>query len=76
MVAINNRRPTLMTLPKILDAYIGHQKEVVTRRSQYELRKAENRQHIVEGLKKALSILDRLLKRFELQKISVMQKII
>ncbi|MDG2648599.1 DNA gyrase subunit A, partial [Vibrio parahaemolyticus] len=49
MVAINNRRPTLMTLPKILDAYIGHQKEVVTRRSQYELRKAENRQHIVEG---------------------------
>ena len=76
MVAINNRRPTLMTLPKILDAYIGHQKEVVTRRSQYELRKAENRQHIVEGLKKALSILDQLLKRFELQKISVMQKII
>jgi DNA gyrase/topoisomerase IV subunit A len=36
-----------------LDAYIGHQKEVITRRSQYELRKAENRQHIVEGLKKA-----------------------
>ena len=61
MVAINNRRPTLMTLPKILDAYIGHQKEVVTRRSQYELRKAENRQHIVEGLKKALSILDEVI---------------
>ncbi len=40
MVAINNRRPTLMTLPKILDAYIGHQKEVITRRSQYELRKS------------------------------------
>ena len=53
MVAINNRRPTLMTLPKILDAYIGHQK-VVTRRSQYELRKAENRQHIVEGLKESI----------------------
>ena len=61
MVAINNRRPTLMTLPKILDAYIGHQKEVVTRRSQYELRKAENRQHIVEGLMKALSILDEVI---------------
>ncbi|WP_369903168.1 DNA topoisomerase IV subunit A [Bacillus manliponensis] len=61
MVAIHNRRPTLMTLPKLLDAYISHQKEVVTRRSQYELRKAENRQHIVEGLKKALSILDEVI---------------
>ncbi|CAM4244372.1 DNA gyrase subunit A [Bacillus manliponensis] len=61
MVAIHNRRPTLMTLPKLLDAYISHQKEVVTRRSQYELRKAESRQHIVEGLKKALSILDEVI---------------
>ncbi|MEH7460581.1 DNA topoisomerase IV subunit A [Bacillus thuringiensis] len=61
MVAIHNRRPTLMTLPKILDSYIGHQKEVVTRRSQYELRKAETRQHIVEGLMKALSILDEVI---------------
>ena len=65
-----------MTLPKILDAYIGHQKEVITRRSQYELRKAENRQHIVEGLKKALSILDQVMKQFELQKINVTRKII
>lgn len=68
MVAINNRRPTLMTLPKILDAYIGHQKEVVTRRSQYELRKAENRQHIVEGLKKALSILDQVIETIRASK--------
>lgn len=68
MVAINNRRPTLMTLPKILDAYIGHQKEVVTRRSQYELRKAENRQHIVEGLKKALSILDEVIETIRASK--------
>ncbi len=44
-----------------MDAYIGHQKEVVTRRSQYELRKAEDRQHIVEGLMKALSILDEVI---------------
>lgn len=68
MVAINNRRPTLMTLPKILDAYIGHQKEVITRRSQYELRKAENRQHIVEGLKKALSILDQVIETIRASK--------
>ncbi|HDX9590653.1 TPA: DNA topoisomerase IV subunit A [Bacillus pseudomycoides] len=68
MVAIHNRRPTLMTLPKILDAYIGHQKEVVTRRSQYELRKAENRQHIVEGLMKALSILDKVIETIRASK--------
>lgn len=61
MVAIHNRRPTLMSLPSILDAYIGHQKEVVTNRSKYELRKARERQHIVEGLIKALSILDEVI---------------
>jgi topoisomerase IV subunit A len=41
-----------------MDAYIGHQVEVVTRRSEFELKKARERQHIVEGLIKALSILD------------------
>ncbi|PAD68531.1 DNA gyrase subunit A [Bacillus sp. 7586-K] len=61
MVAIHNRRPMLMSLPSILDAYIGHQKEVVTNRSKYELRKAQERQHIVEGLIKALSILDEVI---------------
>ncbi len=61
MVAIYNRRPMLMSLPSILDAYIGHQKEVVTNRSKYELRKAQERQHIVEGLIKALSILDEVI---------------
>ncbi|MFS0654895.1 DNA topoisomerase IV subunit A [Bacillus sp. 179-C3.3 HS] len=58
MVAIHNRRPTLMTLTTVLDAYIAHQKEVVTNRSAYELRKAKERHHIVDGLIKALSILD------------------
>lgn len=61
MVAIHNRRPKLLSLPQILDAYIAHQKEVVTNRSQYELRKAQDRQHIVEGLMKALSILDEVI---------------
>lgn len=58
MIAIHNRRPTMMTLPLMLDAYIEHQKDVVTRRSKYELQKAKDRLHIVEGLMKALSILD------------------
>ncbi|MFN3093460.1 DNA topoisomerase IV subunit A [Bacillus pumilus] len=61
MVAIHNRRPTLMTLTTILDAYITHQKEVVTNRSAYELRKAKERHHIVDGLIKALSILDEVI---------------
>ena len=52
---------TLMRLPKMFDAYIEHQKEVVTRRSQYDLKKAKERQHIVEGLMKALSILDEVI---------------
>ena len=54
MVAIHNKRPTLMGLRDLLDAYIEHQKEVVTKRSQYELQKAKERSHIVEGLMKAI----------------------
>src|SRR5690606_10349116 len=61
MVAILDRRPVLMSLPKILDAYINHQKEVITNRSQFELEKAQERQHVVEGLIKALSILDEVI---------------
>lgn len=61
MVAINHKRPELMGLRELLSAYIDHQKEVVTRRSQFELKKASERQHIVEGLMKALSILDEVI---------------
>ncbi|ANB57678.1 DNA topoisomerase IV, A subunit [Anoxybacillus sp. B7M1] len=61
MVAIHNRRPKLLSLLELLDAYIEHQKEVVTNRSRYELKKAHDRQHIVEGLMKALSILDEII---------------
>lgn len=62
MIAIHNRRPTMMTLPLMLDAYIAHQKDVITKRSQYDLQKAKDRLHIVEGLMKALSILDKVIK--------------
>ena len=62
MIAISNRRPTLMSLPMLLDAYIAHQKEIVTRRSEFDIRKAKERLHIVEGLMKALSVLDEVIK--------------
>ncbi|GLI85997.1 DNA topoisomerase 4 subunit A [Rossellomorea marisflavi] len=61
MVAISNRRPKLMGLRQLLDSYIAHQKEVVTNRTKYDLNKAKDRQHIVEGLMKALSILDQVI---------------
>ncbi|MGR3764411.1 DNA topoisomerase IV subunit A [Rossellomorea sp. NS-SX7] len=61
MVAIHNRRPKLMGLQGLLDAYIEHQKEVVTNRTKHDLKKASDRQHIVEGLMKALSILDEVI---------------
>lgn len=61
MVAINKRRPELLGLKQILESYIEHQKEVVTKRSRFELSQAEKRMHIVEGLIKALSILDEVI---------------
>ncbi|MGM9926371.1 MAG: DNA topoisomerase IV subunit A [Bacillus sp. (in: firmicutes)] len=61
MVAIHRKRPMLMGLQQMLDAYIEHRKEVVTNRSKFELNKAREREHIVEGLMKALSILDEVI---------------
>ncbi|MFD1955659.1 DNA gyrase subunit A [Paenibacillus thailandensis] len=58
MVAIVNKQPQQLGLKAMLNAYIMHQKEVVTHRTQYELEKAEDRAHVVEGLVKALNILD------------------
>lgn len=61
MVAIVNKTPKQMGVKEILRAYIEHQKEVVTHRSQYELEKAEDRAHVLEGLAKALNILDEVI---------------
>ncbi|NRD79615.1 DNA topoisomerase IV subunit A [Bacillus sp. BRMEA1] len=61
MVAIHNKRPKQMGLLQLLDAYIEHQKDVVTKRTEFDLNKAKERQHIVEGLMKALSILDEVI---------------
>ncbi|MBQ7141032.1 MAG: DNA topoisomerase IV subunit A [Bacilli bacterium] len=68
MVAIVNRRPKLLGILKILDAYIAHQKEVVIRRSEFNLRHAEARLHIVEGLIKCISILDEVIQTIRASK--------
>ncbi|SDH50574.1 DNA topoisomerase IV subunit A [Alteribacillus bidgolensis] len=58
MVAIYHKTPKLLGLKQLLQAYVEHQKDVITNRSRYELNKARDRQHIVDGLIKAISILD------------------
>ncbi len=62
MVAIVNQRPMTLGILEILDAYIAHQKEVITRRTEFDLKVAKARVHILEGLIKALSILDEVIK--------------
>ena len=68
MVAIVNRRPMTLGVLEILDAYIVHQKEVITRRTTFDLKHAKARVHIVEGLIKALSILDEVIKTIRTSK--------
>lgn len=58
MVAIVNKTPKQLGLKEMLVAYVDHQKDVVTRRSRHDLEKAEDRAHVLEGLAKALDILD------------------
>ena len=62
MVAIVNRRPKLLGLAQCLDAFIAHQKEVVRRRTEFDLAHAKARYHIVEGLIKCISILDEVIR--------------
>jgi DNA gyrase subunit A len=58
MVAIINGRPQCMNLKEILDAFIDHRREIVTRRTIYNLRKARERAHVLEGLAVALANID------------------
>ena len=62
MVSIVNRRPKLLGLAQALDAFIIHQKDVVKRRTEFDLAHAKARYHIVEGLIKCISILDEVIK--------------
>ena len=58
MLALVNNRPEILTLKQILHHFLEHRREVVVRRTAFELRKAEERAHILEGLKIALDHLD------------------
>ena len=58
MLALVDGRPRILNLKQILEYYLAHQKDVITRRSRYELGKAKDRAHILEGLKIALDNLD------------------
>lgn len=60
MVAIVNGRPKTLNLLQMIDAYIEHQVDVITRRSQFDLAKSQRRLHIVDGLIKAISIVDQI----------------
>ncbi len=62
MVAIVNRRPKQVGILEILDAFITHQKEVILRRSKFDLERAKERLHIVEGLLKAVDVLDEVIR--------------
>ncbi|MGD8384444.1 MAG: DNA gyrase subunit A [Lysobacterales bacterium] len=61
MVALVDGQPRLLNLKQVLQAFIGHRREVVTRRTLFELRKARNRAHVLEGLTVALVNLDELI---------------
>ena len=62
MVAIVNRRPKQLGILEILDAFIAHQKDVILRRTKFDLNKAKERLHIVEGFLKAVDIIDEIIK--------------
>jgi len=61
-LAIINNRPEVMDLPTLLHHFVEHRKEIVVRRTRFDLRKAEERAHILEGLVKALDVLDELIR--------------
>lgn len=61
MLALVGNTPKVMSLLEMLEHYLAHQEEVVTRRTQYDLNKAEARAHIVEGLLKALDVIDQVI---------------
>ena len=62
MLALVGNSPKVMSLLEMLKYYLAHQEEVVTRRTQYDLNKAEARAHIVEGLLKALDVIDEVIR--------------
>ena len=63
LVAVNGSlQPKVLTLPEMLKYYLAHQEDVVTRRTKYDLNKAQERAHILEGLLKALDNIDEVIR--------------
>lgn len=60
-VALVNGRPETLNLKQLIECYVKHRHEVIIRRAQFELKKAEERAHILEGLLKALDIIDEII---------------
>lgn len=63
MLALVDGQPKILNIKSVILEYIKHQQEIVRRRSEYDLRKAEARKHIIDGLKKAIDIVDDLVDR-------------
>ena len=61
MLALSDGEPKVLTLKEILEQYIAYQKEIIERRTRFDLEKAEKRAHIVEGLLKALDVIDEII---------------
>ena len=80
MLALVDNKPKVLNLKQILECYVAHQKDVVTRRTRYDLAKAKERAHILEGLKIALDHLDEVIHTIrnsanaEIAKASLMEK--
>lgn len=80
MLALVNGHPRILNLKQILEYYLDHQKDVITRKCRYELKKAKERAHILEGLKIALDHLDEVIATIrasangEVAKASLMEK--
>ena len=61
MLALDDGVPKILTLKEVLQKYIAFQKEIVTRRTQFDLKKAQDRAHVLEGLVKAIDIVDEII---------------
>jgi DNA gyrase subunit A len=68
MLALVNNQPRVLNLRQLLDLYIEHRKEIVRRRTEYLLRKAQDRAHILEGFKIALDHIDKIIKTIKAAK--------
>ena len=68
MLALIDNQPKVMNLLEVLGYYLAHQEEVVTRRTEFDLNKAEARAHILEGLLKALDVIDEVIARIRASK--------